>query len=126
MIPRPCVACGDLISSGSRCDDCKLPAKPQPRAKGHHRNTERWKRLSKRLRSLSPFCENCGATERLEVDHVIPIAELEQYGLTPYSTENLRVLCKTHNLQRGNRCTDAERAAVLARIAAKPQNRATG
>jgi 5-methylcytosine-specific restriction endonuclease McrA len=125
-VNRPCISCGAIIDSGSRCDDCTLPTKPQQRAKGHHRSTERWKRLSKRLRSLSPFCEQCGATERLEVDHVIPADEAMTLGIDPYETENLRILCKSHNLQRGNRCTDAERAAVLARIAAKPRNRATG
>jgi 5-methylcytosine-specific restriction endonuclease McrA len=123
-VNRPCISCGDVISSGSRCDDCKLPAKPRARPKGHHRNTERWKQLSRRLRRLSPFCELCGATRLLEVDHVIPYEEALMLGIDEYNQHNLRVCCKSCNGRRGDRVTEQERAEVLARINAQPRNRA--
>jgi hypothetical protein len=42
-------------------------------------------------------CVLCGATERLELDHVIPWSHGGQHTI-----ENLRVLCKPCNVRRGN------------------------
>ncbi|WP_165612733.1 HNH endonuclease signature motif containing protein [Mycobacterium kubicae] len=94
---RPCIACGAIISSGSRCDDCRLSSKQPDNSKRHaiRSNPTRWKNLSKRLRRLSPFCELCGATSRLQVDHIIPLGEAEQLGISAYEIANLRVLCRT-------------------------------
>jgi 5-methylcytosine-specific restriction endonuclease McrA len=114
-LPRPCLGCGESIPSGSRCKDCRLPGKQRPR--GHVRDTARWRRLSTRLRQLSPFCEipGCSSTD-LTVDHVISLDE----DLTlAYEPLNCRVLCNHHNGLRQHHCTDAERQAVHSAIAGR-------
>ncbi|PJE23675.1 MAG: HNH endonuclease [Mycobacterium sp.] len=116
---RPCIACGALIGSGSRCDDCRLrakPPKPTPRRKGRTATDWRWRQLSERLRRLSPFCEKCLAAADLTVDHVIPLAERPDLA---HDELNCRVLCRPCNAARGDRCSDEERAQVLAAIEAR-------
>lgn len=43
-------------------------------------------------------CAKCGSTERLEIDHIIPVSRGggNEYG-------NLQVLCKTCNLKKSNK-----------------------
>lgn len=48
------------------------------------------------------ICAFCGSTSRLELDHIIPFS---RGG--PDTVENLRVLCKTCNLRRGNRIEES-------------------
>jgi 5-methylcytosine-specific restriction endonuclease McrA len=43
----------------------------------------RWRKLSTRLRKQSPFCERCGSTGRLSVDHIIPVSEDASLRLEP-------------------------------------------
>jgi 5-methylcytosine-specific restriction endonuclease McrA len=113
-VKRPCISCGDLIGSGSRCKDCR------PKSTGvrshPYLHTARWEKLSKRLRKASPFCEHCGATESLQLGHIIPASEREDLI---YAIENLRVECGTHNRMRSDSCTDDEREMVEARIKAR-------
>ncbi|WP_460359493.1 HNH endonuclease signature motif containing protein [Mycobacterium sp. ZZG] len=110
-----CVGCGELITRGSRCAECK-PKRTAPATHHPALSTHRWQRLSKRLRASSPFCEQCNASERLQVDHIIPVTEDVSLA---YVIENLRVLCAPCNGRRKDQCTDDERAAVHARIAAR-------
>lgn len=111
MIAKPCLACGTPGPS-SYCDDCRPADKPRPR--GHiHTNPTKWKKLSQKLRRMSPFCELCPATGRLTVDHVLPVAD---YPELAYAVENCRVLCHTCNSRRGDRFTQAEAQAVLERL----------
>ena len=114
-LPRPCLGCGEDVQTGSRCKDCRLPTKQRPR--GHIRDTARWRRLSTRLRQLSPFCEipGCSNTD-LTVDHIISLDEDLSLANEPL---NCRVLCNRHNGQRRHHCTDEERRAVLAAIKAR-------
>ena len=118
----PCLGCG-TPTEGSRCADCRLPStRPQLSRKERHR-TAAWDRLSRRLRPQSPFCESpgCTATTDLTVDHIIPIDEAPELAFEPL---NCRVLCRSCNSRRRNTCTDAERQAVHAAIAAR-KRRAT-
>lgn len=73
------------------------------------------------MRKLSPFCEWCGSTDQIEADHIIPVSEDPALALEPL---NIRCLCRTHNRRRGDHCTDAERQAVHAAIAARKQRTA--
>lgn len=116
-LPRPCIGCGEPIPTGSRCPECKptQPAKPSAASRGYD---HRWQQLSERVRRASPFCEQCGSTDDLTADHIIPKAEAPELRLEPL---NVRVLCRTHNGQRSNRCTDAERQAVRDAIAKRTQ-----
>ncbi|WP_277950710.1 HNH endonuclease [Mycobacterium paragordonae] len=107
---RPCLGCGCLIASGSRCAGCQ----PSPKRTAHQRGyTSRWRRLSEKQRKASPFCERCGSLERLECDHIIPINEAPALALEPLNT---RVLCRRCNRARGGKATQQERTQVLAAL----------
>ena len=41
-------------------------------------------------------CANCGATERLEIDHIIPLSRGGRHD-----EDNFQVLCKRCNLRKG-------------------------
>lgn len=119
---RPCIKCGVLIATGSRCDDCRLRHRTTPRGtKGRTATDRRWRNLSQKLRRASPFCELPGCTSvDLTVDHIIPLSERTYLA---YDEANLRVICRRHNAAKGNRCTDIERDHVLAAIAARTARR---
>lgn len=71
-----------------------------------------WARLNKvtgRVRALvferdGHCCQHCGSTERLTIDHVVPLA---RFG--PSTPANLQVLCKSCNTRKGARLTPAVR-----------------
>ncbi|TMS50967.1 HNH endonuclease [Mycobacterium sp. DBP42] len=119
MVNKPCLFCGEP-SPGTYCPGCR-PADERER---HHirSNPTRWKNLSKRLRRLSPFCEFCGATKALAVDHILPISD---YPELVYAEENCRVLCRSCNGKRGNKFTHDEAQAVLTRLVASQKRRPT-
>ena len=98
MTLRPCLTCGEP-SSGSYCSGCR-PADTRPTMRQRGYGTA-WDKLSKRLRRLSPFCESCGATEQLSVDHVLPVSDYPELILV---VENCRVLCRTCNAKRRMCC----------------------
>lgn len=118
---RPCLGCGCLIETGSRCTDCKpTNLRYQRGKKGRTASDWRWRKLSQKLRRLSPFCEKCSATTDLTVDHVIPPDERPDLI---YEILNLRVWCRSCNGSRGNRVTDQERQQVLDAIAKRAARR---
>ena len=122
-LPRPCSQCGELVTGFDTCEECRPKRKPQRKRTRKERNrTAALDRLSKRLRALSPFCEypSCTNTDKLELDHIIPISEAPELAL---EILNCRVYCRTHNRQRSNKVTDAERAIVLNAIAARKRRR---
>lgn len=94
MSLKPCLSCGTL-SPATRCEECG------PRKHSAH-NTWRWTRLSRRLRKLQPFCESCGTTEDLTVDHIVPL----EHGGAPYDLDNLRVICRSENSTKGTKRLD--------------------
>ena len=118
MTLRPCLTCG-TPATGPRCPDHTVD-----RARDHIAsfNLGRWKALSKRLRRLSPFCEQCAATVNLTVDHVLPVS---QFPELTYAVENCRVLCKVCNGKRGNKFTANEAQDVLDRLQATYRRRPT-
>lgn len=67
-LPRRCLGrCGRLIPAGqSYCDACK-PARPWARPG--------WTAIRDRAIREHPYCSDCGSTSRLEVDHVVPLAD---------------------------------------------------
>lgn len=119
MIARPCIDCGEVIPSGSRCDECKpqRPARDRVRAKDHpHANPARWKRISTTARRRQPWCLDCGTSRDLTTDHVIPVVERPDLA---YEVLNVAVRCRPCNGRKGDTCTAAERIAVLAAIAVR-------
>lgn len=116
-LQKPCISCGELIASGSRCPGCRLPTASRPKASATRRGYDhRWANLSKRLRKQSPFCQTCGSTTNLTVDHIIPLSESPDLRLEPL---NCQVLCRTCNSRRNNRCANDERQAVHTAITAR-------
>lgn len=115
---KPCLICGELVGSGSRCPDCR-PKRPGVRSHPYL-HTSRWTRTSARIRSVG-FCEHCGATEELQAGHIIPASERPDLI---FVTENLRCECGTCNRRRSNTCTDDERQMVHEAIAARKARRA--
>jgi 5-methylcytosine-specific restriction endonuclease McrA len=113
---RPCLGCGELVDTGSRCPDCRLPRPSRPSTAHPALRTARWTNLSKQLRKRSPFCEECGSTQNLCVDHIIAVSEDESLI---FDKANLRVLCRLHNQRKKDNVTDAERQRVHDAIAAR-------
>ncbi|WP_082789295.1 HNH endonuclease signature motif containing protein [Tsukamurella pseudospumae] len=112
MTARPCISCGDIINTGTRCTSC-TPAETGRDKTSAHWNTSRWKNLSRRLRAAQPFCDICAGTAHPQVDHLLPVADFPE--LT-YETANLRVLCRTCNGRRGANYTVADAELVLSRL----------
>lgn len=88
---KPCLQCGEP-STDSRCTTHQLPKKG--RRHDTHLNKTRWKKLSRKLRSIQPWCSTCGATDDLTVDHRKPIATHPELA---YALDNLDVLCRSCN-----------------------------
>ena len=57
-------------------------------------------------------CAACGSTERLELDHIVPLNQDGSHR--PY---NRQVLCHQHNLSKGNRVVDYRDSIRLRRAA---------
>ena len=94
MLMQPCVQCGE-ISDRNRCEQHRPQHAPKDRTKHvAHQNRSRWANLSRRLRKMSPFCELCGTSSDLTVDHIIRVTDRPEWT---YEVDNLRVLCRTHN-----------------------------
>ena len=96
---KPCLNCGEL-SNKARCHKCSIrvarlreQARPTRSERGYDAE---WRRLSKLLRSLQPFCSICKTTKDLTVDHIVP---LSAGGSTVIS--NLQVLCRKCNSRKG-------------------------
>jgi 5-methylcytosine-specific restriction endonuclease McrA len=116
-IVKSCLGCGDDAEPGkSRCRNCRLPRTNHTHSRRERHRTAAWDRLSARLRKASPYCELCGATTDLVVDHIIPVSEDPTLALEPL---NCRVLCRSDNARRQATCTNDERQMVRDRIAAK-------
>jgi len=62
-----------------------------------------WNNVRPKMRKLvfslrENACAICGATERLEVDHIIPLSLGGSNDI-----DNLQILCKVCNIQKGNK-----------------------
>lgn len=59
------------------------------------KNTQRWKKLKKTILERYPVCYKCGATENLEVHHIIPHRGSPDLF---FDKDNLVVLCRSCHL----------------------------
>lgn len=64
--------------------------KKKKRIRVKFRDTQRWRKLSKKVRRENPFCVSCGYLGD-DVDHINPVAS----GGALYAEDNLQVLCKS-------------------------------
>lgn len=112
---RPCLVCG-VPSEGSRC-----PEHTAERGRGRQRASFRqrgygaaWDRLSKRARRLQPWCNTCGATERLQADHLPTAWERAEQG-KPLRLTDVQVLCEPCHAQLGSSRPGTTRAIAHTR-----------
>ena len=96
---KVCITCGQL-AAGTRCDDCQSAhtrridqQRGGREARGYGPT---WRRRAKQIIRLNPACIDCGSTDDLTVDHIIPKAR----GGTD-EPENLATRCRTHNSSKG-------------------------
>ncbi|WP_432791740.1 HNH endonuclease signature motif containing protein [Brevibacterium sp. K11IcPPYGO002] len=91
---QPCVECGEL-SEKNRCSRHKLKHSPKTtRSHAADFNRSKWRRLSQKLRKASPFCEVCGTSDDLTVDHIVRVVDRPEWT---YEPDNCRILCRYHN-----------------------------
>jgi 5-methylcytosine-specific restriction enzyme A len=100
MVALPCLGCGKVTTRGSRCGPCQATWDTQhERTRGTR--TQRgygndWLRLSKQAIAHQPWCSQCGTSEDLTADHLVPLAA----GGTS-TPENVQVLCRRCNSGKG-------------------------
>lgn len=101
---RPCVTCGEL-SEQTYCPGCK-PAD----TRNHRRDlvTGAWIKLSRRARTLQPFCTLCGSTRQLEADHH-PRAWARAAAKKTIRLCDVTVLCQRCNSRAGSSKPDSDR-----------------
>lgn len=94
MVMQPCVECGEL-SEKNRCSRHKRKHSPKTtRSHAADFNRSKWRRLSQKLRKASPFCEVCGTSDDLTVDHIVRVVDRPEWT---YEPDNCRILCRYHN-----------------------------
>ena len=89
---RPCLDCGVLTMVGNRCQAHRAAA--QSRWKENRPNPyldPAWRKLSIQMRRKHPWCEVCGKTTDLTVDHLDP---LSKGGPLLAEEHRLRVICR--------------------------------
>ena len=102
-LPRRCLDCGELTTHGSRCLRCttdRARERPHRDAAARFRSTFAWQKLRGVVMRAHPWCERCGATDDLTVDHVVPIARAPELAL---DVSNLEVRCRRCNASKGAR-----------------------
>lgn len=78
---RPCVACGRLIASGSRCSRCRL----------RNGSTRAWRKVRRLVLIRDGFrCYHCGGPAT-DVHHVVAVRD----GCTD-APQNLQAACTAH------------------------------
>jgi 5-methylcytosine-specific restriction endonuclease McrA len=110
---RCCIRCGEP-SPGSYCPGCRPADTRTRKTKGQAAYDPVWRKLSQRARRLQPWCVDCGTTEDLTADHILPKVD---YPELVHAIENLAVRCRSCNSRRGATAFTAHEAqAVLTRL----------
>jgi len=97
---RTCAGCfrnfrPEELSNG-RCPPCSR-AKERARGTRTSRGYDNdWLRLSANAIAQHPYCSNCGSTEDLTADHIVPKARRGRNVLS-----NVQVLCRSCNASKG-------------------------
>ena len=117
-LPRPCTHwdCGELTEQ-SRCPEHRIKRSKSTR-KGHARNAARWQKLRAKCVAMMPWCLDCGRTDQLEADHIVPVAIAPELA---YEILNTTTRCRRCNAKRGTTYTEEEEKAVRTAIAARKQ-----
>lgn len=97
MTLRTCLVCGQPCQD-SRCAEHQRPHRPKPCTL--HGYDWTWHKLSKRARTLQPFCTDCGATDNLQADHS-PEAWRRKASGKVIRLRDIDVVCGPCNIRRG-------------------------
>jgi 5-methylcytosine-specific restriction protein A len=101
-LPRPCLNCGALIPSGSRCQQCQAAWEAKRGTSTQRGYDSAWRRLSARVIAEEGRCRDCGTTgtpdNPLTADHIIAKV---RGGTNERS--NLTCRCRRHNSSKGGR-----------------------
>lgn len=98
MTMRPCLDCGEVTDTGTRCSACRPPDHElSPHQRGYD---AAWRRLSRRARRLQPFCSDCGAVDDLTTDHS-PEAWKRHAAGREITLDLVAVVCRSCNGKRG-------------------------
>lgn len=103
---KRCVSpsCYEIVRDGTaRCETHTIKKKKEviegrgPRRNAHIYDTRSWRNLSRKKRSVDPFCEDCWdeSIEKIAdvVDHIVEIED----GGKPFLWSNLKSLCHYHH-----------------------------
>lgn len=93
-----CLGCAALITSGSRCAECKSAYEKQRGTSTERGYGYEWQKIRAQVLQEEPVCAVCGTDKDLTVDHIIPKSA---DGTDERS--NLRTLCFFHNRQKSGR-----------------------
>jgi 5-methylcytosine-specific restriction endonuclease McrA len=93
-----------------------LPRTHKSTPKGHFRSTSRWRKLRSKCVTMMPWCLDCGRTDQLEADHILPAALFPELIYEPLNTVTR---CRTCNARRGTNYTEAEERRVRSAIQAR-------
>ena len=96
--PRACARCGRAAQRGQPCV-CREPWEGSTHIGG--KTDMRMRRSLDAYRAQHPYCEHpdCGRLMD-QVDHIVPLAEMEPGDPRQYDHANFQSLCRTHHQQK--------------------------
>ena len=101
-LPRPCLGCGALVPSGSRCPRCQSAWEARRGTTTQRGYGTAWQKMSARVVAEERACRVCGTTgtpdNPLTADHIVPKTAGGGDGRT-----NAQCLCRRHNSSKGGR-----------------------
>ena len=98
MVKRPCIDCGRLIASSTRCRVCRGTVERRRGSPTQRGYDSAWYRVVRAAINEQPWCANCMATHDLTGDHLVPLS----LGGTS-TPDNVVVLCRRCNSAKGAR-----------------------
>ena len=112
MIVKLCLHCGRHYQPPGirgRCKDCGRAYDQRHSVERRTRNSAKWQQARAAARQRDgERCMNCGSSERLQVHHIVPLAE----GGEKFALSNLTTLCSDCHAQVGRgRGTNAGRVS---------------
>lgn len=106
---KPCIECGELSDEG-RCEEHRPSAVSLRGLSARERGYDAaWDRLSRRARTLQPWCSDCGTEDNLTADH-LPSAWARGARGLPLRLRDVEVVCGDCNVRRGSSRPGSERA----------------
>ena len=95
---KPCLDCGVNYTKQIRCDECQRNYEAKRGGSTKRGYSYRWQQLRDAHLRRNPVCVNCGASDDLTVDHIVPLA---RGGKS--SPSNLQTLCRSCNSAKRDR-----------------------